>query len=209
MTGRLALNAFLLLALVAVVMAAWLATPDPGSPNLEFLPQMAHSPRYNAFAPNPNFADGSTLQTPELGTIPRGYMPLHYAATPQDAARAGGELQSPAAPDNNWARQRGAFVFATFCQECHGAGGAGNGTIVQRGFPPPPSLLADHTRGLKDGQVFHILTYGQNNMPSYASQLSRQDRWYVIAYLRTLQASAAPGTPTAAEASPAQPGGQP
>ncbi len=209
MTGRLVLNAFLLLALVAVVMAAWLATPDPSRPNLEFLPQMAHSPRYNAFAPNPNFADGSTLQTPELSTIPRGYMPLHYAAAPPDAARAGQELQNPVTPGNNWARQRGAFVFAAFCQECHGAGGAGNGPIVQRGFPPPPSLLADHARGLKDGQVFHILTYGQNNMPSYASQLSRQDRWYVIAYLRTLQASAVPGTTTAAEASPAQPGGQP
>ena len=25
---------------------------------------------------------------------------------------------------------------------------------------------------LKDGQIFHILTYGQNNMASYASQLS-------------------------------------
>lgn len=40
--------------------------------------------------------------------------------------------------------------------------------------------------------MFHILTYGQNNMPSYASQLSRQDRWNVIAYLRTLQATASP-----------------
>lgn len=206
MRGRLVLNAFLLLALVAVVMAAWLATPDPARPNLEFLPQMAHSPRYNAFSSNPTLAGGTTLQAPEPGTIPRGYMPLHYAATPQDAARAGEELKSPVAPGNNWARQRGASVFAAFCQECHGAGGAGNGPIVQRGFPPPPSLLADHARSLKDGQVFHILTYGQNNMPSYASQLSRQDRWYVTAYLRTLQATA---TPAASGDSPAQPGGQP
>ncbi len=209
MTGRLALNAFLLLSLIVVVAANWLATPNPGRPNLEFLPQMAHSPRFNAFAPNPNFPDDSTLQAPEAGTIPRGCAPLHYAATPQDAVRAGEELRSPVGPDNRWARERGAFVFADFCQECHGAGGAGNGPVVQRGFPPPPSLLADHAHGLKDGQVFHILTYGQNNMPSYASQLSRQDRWYVIAYLRTLQATAAPGTATAAEASPAQRGGQP
>lgn len=209
MTGRLALNAFLMLALVAVVMADWLATPDSSQPNLEFLPQMAHSPRYNAFAPNPNLAGGSTLQAPEPGTIPRGYMPLHYAATPQDAARAGAELQSPVTPANKWARQRGAFVFAAFCQECHGTGGAGNGPVVQRGFPPPPSLLLDHARGLKDGQVFHILTYGQNNMPSYASQLSRQDRWYVIAYLRTLQATAATTSAGAAGANSAQPGGQP
>lgn len=192
MTGRLVLNAFLLLSLVMVVAANWLVTPNPVRPNLEFLPQMAHSPRYNAFVPNPDFADGSTLQAPEPGTVARGYMPLHYAATAQDAARAGEEMHSPVTPNNAWARQRGALMFASFCQECHGAGGAGNGTVVQRGFPPPPSLLADHAHGLKDGQMFHILTYGQNNMPSYASQLSRQDRWNVIAYLRTLQATASP-----------------
>lgn len=202
MTGRLALNIVLLLALVAVVVANWVATPNPSRPNLEFLPQMAHSPRYNAFAPNPNFAGGSTLQNPVPGTIPRGYLPLHYAATPQDAARAGAELQTPVTSGNSWARKRGALVFANFCQECHGVGGAGNGPVVQRGYPPPPSLLAEHARGLKDGQLFHILAYGQNNMPSYASQLSRQDRWNVIAHLRTLQATASPGAGPGETAAP-------
>ena len=41
---------------------------------------------------------------------------------------------------------------------------------------------------MKAGQMFHVLTFGQNNMPSYASQLSREDRWNAIAYVRTLQA---------------------
>jgi mono/diheme cytochrome c family protein len=45
---------------------------------------------------------------------------------------------------------------------------------------------------MKDGQIFHILTYGQNNMPSYAGQISRDDRWKVIAYVRSLQAQRAP-----------------
>jgi mono/diheme cytochrome c family protein len=45
---------------------------------------------------------------------------------------------------------------------------------------------------IRDGQMFHILTYGQNNMPSYAAQIDRQDRWKVIAYVRTLQAAAKP-----------------
>ena len=50
---------------------------------------------------------------------------------------------------------------------------------------------------MKDGQLFHILTYGQNNMPSYASQLSRDDRWNAILYVRTLQRAAAPPSPGA------------
>ncbi len=139
--GRAVLNGFLLLAVVVSVVASWIFSSDPTRPNFEFLPQMAHSPRYNAFAPNPNFADGSTLQRSEPGTIARGSMPLHYAATPQDALRAGEELKSPLDLSNVRARERGAFVFSNFCAVCHGAGGAGNGPVAQRGYPPPPSLL--------------------------------------------------------------------
>jgi len=189
-TGRVVLNGFLLLAVIVSVGASWIFSSDPTRPNFEFLPQMAHSPRYNAFAPNPNFADGTTLQRPEPGTIARGSMPLHYAATSQDALRAGEELTSPLDSGNVRARERGAFVFSNFCAVCHGAGGAGNGPVAQRGYPPPPSLLADHALKMKDGQLFHVLTYGQNNMPSYASQLSREDRWNVILHVRTMQAAA-------------------
>jgi cytochrome c5 len=199
--GRVILNGFLLLAVVVSVAASWIFSADPTKPNFEFLPQMAHSPRYNAFAPNPNFGDGSTLQRPERGTIARGSMPLHYAATPQDALRAGEELKSPLNLSNVRARERGAFVFSNFCVVCHGAGGAGNGPVAQRGYPPPPSLLAEHALKMKDGQLFHVLTYGQNNMPSYASQLSREDRWNTILYVRTMQASAAPA-PTVPSTSP-------
>jgi mono/diheme cytochrome c family protein len=60
----------------------------------------------------------------------------------------------------------------------------------------PPSLLAEHALKMKDGQMFHVLTFGQNNMPSYASQLSREDRWSVIGFVRSLQAQV-PATPSA------------
>ena len=203
MKGRVLLNGFLLLAVIVSVTASWILSSDPTKPNFEFLPQMAHSPRYNTFAPNPNYANGSTLQSPEPGTIPRGFVPLHYAATPQDALRAGDELKSPLDANNVRAKQRGEFVFANFCAVCHGAGGAGNGAVPQRGYPAPPSLLIDHALKMKDGQMFHVLTYGQNNMPSYASQLTREDRWNVILYLRAIQTAAVP-TPSAPSIAPAK-----
>lgn len=217
--GRVVLNGFLLLVVILSVASSWILSSDPTRPNFEFLPQMAHSPRYNAFASNPNFADGSTLQRPEPGTIPRGHVPLHYAATPQDALRAGEELKSPLELNNLRARQRGEFVFANFCTACHGAAGAGNGPVPQRGYPAPPSLLAEHALKMKDGQMFHVLTYGQNNMPSYSGQLSREDRWNAIVYVRTMQAAATPApAPVAPSTSPLKtaqvdaakvPGGQP
>ena len=189
--GRVVLNGFLFLAVIVSVGASWIFSSDPAKPNFEFLPQMAHSSRYNAFAPNLNFGDGSTLQRPEPGTIARGSMPLHYAATPQDALRAGEELKSPLDFSNVRARERGAFVFSNFCVVCHGTGGTGNGPVAQRGYPPPPSLLAEHALKMKDGQLFHVLTYGWRNMPSPAPQVSRDDRWRVILYIRSLQKQAA------------------
>ncbi len=194
MSRRLVLNVFLLLLLVVSGIANWALRPDLSRPNMEFAPDMAHGPRSNAFAANPEFADGKTLQPAPEHSIPRGFMPLHYTATPEDALRAGDELTAPATGPA--AVNRGAFIFENYCATCHGAGGLGNGPVAQRGFPPPPSLMAERARKMKDGQVFHVLTYGQNNMPSYASQISRDDRWNVIAYVRSLQA-AAPAPPAA------------
>jgi mono/diheme cytochrome c family protein len=186
MSRRLVLNIFLLIVLLGSALANWALRPDLSRPNMEFAPDMAHGPRYNAFAANPNFPDGKTLQREPDTSIPRAFMPLHYAATPEDAARAGNELASPTS-QGAASLKRGEFIFENYCATCHGAGGLGNGPVAQRGFPPPPSLLADKTRRMRDGQLFHVLTYGQNNMPSYASQVSREDRWNVIAYVRSLQ----------------------
>lgn len=192
MTTRMVLNAVLALLLIAVAAVSWFLRADAARPNAEVLPDMAHSARYNAYSANPNFGDGKTLQAPPEGAIARGHLPLRYTAGAQDALRAGEELSSPFTANEN-VLQRGAFVFANYCAVCHGADGKGMGPVAQRGYPPPPSLLAQHAFDMKDGQMFHVLAFGQNNMPSYAGQLSREDRWMVIAHIRSLQRQAAEG----------------
>jgi mono/diheme cytochrome c family protein len=64
--------------------------------------------------------------------------------------------------------------------------------VTLGGFPPPPSLLSDRSLRMPDGQMFHILTYGQGNMPSIAAQLSEDDRWTAILHVRYLQKLQAP-----------------
>ncbi|MBZ5528027.1 MAG: c-type cytochrome [Acidobacteriia bacterium] len=167
---------------------------------------MVRTQRYNAFAANPNFADGKTLQGPVAGTIARGHLPLHYAATPADALRASEELKTPYGAPDAAVQARGAFVFANFCQVCHGSAGRGDGPVPLRGYPAPPSLLAERAMKMKGGQMFHILSYGQNNMPSYAGQLSREDRWKAIAHVRELQAKAAKEAASAPAPAPAPAG---
>lgn len=182
-----ALNVVLLGATTACWVGVAVLHPDPTVPNLDAMPQMVHTSRYGAFAPNENFADGATLRPPVEGTLARGALPLHYAATREDAARAGEELNNPVSFADPAVLARGARVFGAFCLPCHGAEARGDGPVVARGFPAPPSLLAGHAVQLKDGQLFHVVTHGQGNMPAYAAQLSPEDRWRVVAYLRSRQ----------------------
>jgi mono/diheme cytochrome c family protein len=187
----------LLLAFVATAALCWFVPErDVSQPNYDFLPeaQMVYSPAYDTFSPNPNFPDGSTLRRPPAGTIAHGHLPLHYQPTLQDAVRAGRELRNPFSESDTFRRERGGFVFAQYCQVCHGPLGQGNGPVTQRGFPPPASLLADRAVQMKDGQMFHVLTYGQGNMPAFSTTLSAEDRWSAILHVRLLQGPYTPGS---------------
>ncbi|MBI4444201.1 MAG: c-type cytochrome [Acidobacteria bacterium] len=181
------LNLFLLISIVIIGALNWIIRRDFSQPNLEFLPEMVRSVPYDSFAPNPNFPDGKTLQQPVPGTIPRGFLPLHYEATPQDAERAGEELSNPYSMQDTEALQRGDRVYSNFCLPCHGPAGRGDGPVILRGYPAPPPLISNRAIRMKDGQIFHIITYGQRNMSPHATQIAREDRWKVILHIRTLQ----------------------
>jgi mono/diheme cytochrome c family protein len=152
--------------------------------NVEYFPDMARTARYNAFEENPNFPDGMTLRAPAPGTIPRGLPPLAFGGA--------APMQNPFSSGDRAAVDRGAVVFATFCQPCHGASGQGDGLVPRHGFPAPPPLSRGQTQRKTDEQFFQILTNGQNTMPSYASQVSRDDRWKAILFVRTLRRSSEP-----------------
>lgn len=156
-----------------------------------YFDDMYQSVAYNTESPNPHLPGGATQMPPVAGTIPRGYAPLHYGGSEEESIRAGEELVNPFAADSTVHLARGQAVYQTYCQPCHGPGGEGDGPVARRGYPPPPSLLADQTRNRADGQMFHMITYGYKNMPAYASQIERDDRWHVIAYVRQLQTQAA------------------
>jgi mono/diheme cytochrome c family protein len=202
--NRSFVNLLLLVSTAIVLALSALPPKNPLRPNDDFWPesQMARTPAYKAYSANPNFADGMTLRSPPPNTLARGQLPLHYGATPTDALVAGLELHNPFAVDDEARLQRGATVFTSYCQVCHGSTGLGNGPVTQHGFPAPPSLLADRARQMKDGQMFHVLTYGQGNMSSYAGQLSVNDRWCAVLHVRKLQQREAPTRPVSLPPSP-------
>lgn len=192
---RTLLNVVLGVILLGLIAVNWAGQRDYRQPNVEFMPNMVKSIPYDTFAANPNFADGKTLQPPVPGTIPYNAMPLPYQATTQDAVRAGIELANPFAATDAVAVDRGAVLFQRFCLPCHGPTGAGDGIVAKRGFPPPPALAADNARAMRDGQLYHLMAYGQGNMPSYAAQISADDRWRIVLRVRQLQQRATTQTP--------------
>ncbi len=180
-----------------IILCVWTRV-DYSRPNIEILPDMKYTPAWVSYESNPVFANGRTLQLPVPDTIARGHVPLHFAATKEDAVRAGKELENPyqasdTAPTQLPASiQRGADAYHVFCTCCHGATGAGDGLVTKRGFPPPPSLVTGNSAQMQDGQLFHILTYGQESMSEFAGQLSADTRWDLINYIRSIQAQSEP-----------------
>jgi mono/diheme cytochrome c family protein len=192
------LNLFLACALGFSVAAGFFVRSQPSRPNVEFLPEMVRVASYGAYSANPNFADGKTLQLPPPNTIPRGFRAADaadYEASEAGAIRAGEELRNPYAFEDLAAYTRGAFVFRTWCLPCHGPAGRGDGQVAMRGFPAPPPFTNANSLAMKDGRMFHVLTYGQKNMPSYAAQIAEDDRWKAILYVRSLQRTAQPAQP--------------
>ncbi|MDP9121952.1 MAG: cytochrome c, partial [Acidobacteriota bacterium] len=81
---------------------------------------------------------------------------------------------------------RGRQVYLTFCQVCHGTTGQGDGPLIPR-FPNPPAYNGERVHDMAPGQIFHTVTRGTALMPSYAAQISPDDRWKVVRFVQRLQ----------------------
>jgi len=181
-SGIRSIVAVALLAPLAVVVAAGCGA-RPEDRAYEYMPDMARSASYKAYAPNRATRDGLTLQRPVEGTIPRGYRPFHYGAGDDEAARAGRELTNPyhATPQ---VLADGKALFQSYCQVCHGEQGRGDGPISGK-VPPPPSYTSARVIGFAPGRIFHVITLGSGKMPSHATQLTADERWKVVTYVRS------------------------
>lgn len=84
---------------------------------------------------------------------------------------------------------RGQQRFNIYCAPCHDRVGDGNGMIVQRGFPHPPSYHIDRLRQAPSQHFYDVITNGYGAMYPYAERVAPADRWAIVAYIRALQAS--------------------
>ncbi len=144
-------------------------------PGFVYMPDMAYGPGFKS-------GEIGVMKPPVPGTIARGQKVYPF---PTDAERAGRELRNPLPIDEKTLKM-GQERFEIYCTVCHGRLGDGDGPIVPK-FPKPPTLHSDKIRNWSDGRLFHVMTVGQNIMPSYASQVDPEERWAIAHYIRVLQ----------------------
>jgi mono/diheme cytochrome c family protein len=134
------------------------------------------------------------------GTVPRsldGKLPdgkprvvadtIYAVTTPKGPPATAFPLEySPLTADD---LERGRVQFNIYCSVCHGATGKGDGMIVQRGFPRPPSFYLDRLRNAPHGHFYNVITHGYGAMYSYAERIEPRDRWRIVGYVRALQLS--------------------
>jgi mono/diheme cytochrome c family protein len=126
---------------------------------------------------------GTPAQTPgPQPTTVTGVAPQGAAAYPDD-------VEVFPIPVTKETVQRGKERYEIFCSACHGLTGNGDGMIVRRGFRWAATFNDDRMRQAPVGHFFDAITNGWGAMPSYAPQISPQDRWAIIAYIRALQLS--------------------
>jgi mono/diheme cytochrome c family protein len=159
-------------------------------PPIEVFPDMDRQPKLRPQTPNSFFGDGKSSRLQVAGTIAQGD---HYEDTPVNTGKVAGTTNfvevMPVAV-NSRLLARGQQRFNINCSPCHGAQGDGNGITKKIGAMAVVANLHDkRIVTMADGEVFNTITYGKGLMGAYGPNVTVEDRWAIVAYLRALQLS--------------------
>lgn len=137
---------------------------------------MEDQEKYEVYEAAALFPDGSAMRQPVPGTVARDE-PEHWAELRERPPMSAALLE------------RGRERFDIYCSPCHSRVGDGEGIVVQRGFPHPPSYHIERLREAPASHFVAVMTEGYGVMYSYAARVPPDDRWAIAAYIQALQLS--------------------
>jgi len=186
--------------IVLVILSAIFGCKDNKQPGKIYMPDMTYSRAYETYA----MRDSTKFTSDDSK---RGGNNIYYGGKPVVGTIKRGELFPYTQPNDSSGYKMSAMVinpidslsavelaetqrlFNIHCAVCHGDKGVGNGPIGGK-IGAVANLTQPLYVSMADGTMFHSITYGKNNMGSYASQLDRKQRWMIVKYIRTLQPKA-------------------
>src|SRR5207237_4867107 len=146
---------------------------------------MAAQPKYGTYEPAGMFSDGTSARPLPAGTVPRDPADVPARAwgarenlTPVmsvDVART----DSIPFPIDGKVIARGQEAFNVYCSVCHGRLGNGEGMIVQRGFPRPPSFHVDRLMQAPDSHFYNVIGNGFGAMYGHSDRVPPRLRWEI------------------------------
>ena len=151
---------------------------------------MHNQPRFKPLARSDFYADLRSSRTPVDGTVARGDLRADtYFNTGMlpGTNNAGDYMPFPVTLE---VLARGRERFNVYCSPCHSRLGDGQGIVPSRGFARrPPSFHDERLRKVPLGYFFDVITHGFGMMQDYAAQITPEDRWKIVAYIKALQLS--------------------
>lgn len=106
--------------------------------------------------------------------------------TPWVAPASANELKNPFS-GNEDATKKGKKLFNQLCNICHGDKGKGDGMAGAALNPKPANFTTDKVQSQSDGALFWKMTTGRAPMAAYKDQLTEEQRWQLVNYIRTLK----------------------
>lgn len=190
------INKFSAIAVAAIIVIASSCGDNKRSPGSVYMPDMAYSRTYEAydlldslkFTGDINSKGGKIFfnAKPVAGTIKRGDLFPYTLPNDSNGYKMSAAVPNPIGELNATDMAEAGRLYNINCGVCHGAKGKANGPMSGKVGGIVDITLPQYV-ALGDGTIFHVMTYGKNNMGSYASQLTKEQRWKVVKYVRTLQ----------------------
>ncbi len=166
------------------------------NPGRVYMPDMSYSRAYETYASTEALQKKGVHYNamPVEGTIARGDTLSAYPYKNDSAGYAASKTFTNPLPALNAVQfKEAARLYLIYCGICHGEKLDGQGPLWKGGDGPfpaaPKDLMAADMKAMAEGTMFHSVTYGKNLMGSYASQLSAEQRWMVIHYIKEKQAA--------------------
>ena len=196
---------FWIIAAITTVMAGMISCSKVRrSPGRAYMPDMAYSRAYETYASREALQNKGINYTslPVAGTIARGDMAAYELKNDSIGYVNSKNIVNPLPQLDAKQFLEAARLYLVNCGICHGEKLDGNGPLWKGGngpFPNKPATLVGDPKydAMAPGTMFHSLTYGINSMGSYSSQLSTEQRWMIIHYIKEKQAANAPAAPAA------------
>jgi mono/diheme cytochrome c family protein len=149
--------------------------------------EMHDQPRHKPLHASSFFNDGMSARPLLTGTVPRGF--LHTNDAFYEGLVGTNLVEKIPVAVTTQLLERGRERYNIYCSVCHDLNGEGNGMVVQRGFPRPPSFHIERLRAAPAGHFYRVITHGYGVMYPYRSRVTPEDRWAITAYIRALQLS--------------------